>query len=79
MPLRQILNKSENYNECSYKTENISYIYGEGTPFEIRALDDVSVNIESSKIVALIGHTGSGKSTLIQHLNALLKPDSGRV
>ncbi|HHU84020.1 MAG TPA: energy-coupling factor transporter ATPase [Clostridiales bacterium] len=61
------------------KTENISYIYGEGTPFEIRALDDVSVNIESSKIVALIGHTGSGKSTLIQHLNALLKPDSGRV
>jgi energy-coupling factor transport system ATP-binding protein len=61
------------------KTETISYIYGEGTPFEIRALDDVSVNIESSKIVALIGHTGSGKSTLIQHLNALLKPDSGRV
>lgn len=50
-----------------------------GTPFEKKALDDVSLSIAKGEIVAIIGHTGSGKSTLVQHLNGLLKPDAGRV
>lgn len=50
-----------------------------GTPFEKKALDDVSVSIDKGEIVAVIGHTGSGKSTLVQHLNGLLKPDAGQV
>lgn len=61
------------------EVKNLTYIYGKGTPFETRALDDVSFSIDKGEIVALIGHTGSGKSTLIQHLNALLKPHSGHV
>ena len=59
--------------------ERLTYVYGAGTPFERRALDDVSFQARSGEIVALIGHTGSGKSTLAQHLNALLKPQSGTV
>lgn len=50
-----------------------------GTPFEKKALDDVSVSIDKGEIVAVIGHTGSGKSTLVQNLNGLLKPDAGQV
>ncbi|MDR1630685.1 MAG: energy-coupling factor transporter ATPase [Oscillospiraceae bacterium] len=61
------------------EVKNLTYIYGKGTPFEMRALDGVSLSVEKGEIVALIGHTGSGKSTLIQHLNALLKPHSGQV
>ncbi len=59
--------------------ENVSYTYGKGTPFEKKALDDVSFEIQDGDFVALIGHTGSGKSTLIQLFNGLLKPDSGKV
>lgn len=59
--------------------ENISYVYMPKTPFERRALDDVSLEIPSGKVTAIAGHTGSGKSTLIQMLNGLLKPYSGRV
>ncbi len=59
--------------------KNISYIYGVGTPFEKKALDDVSVSFESGCITGLIGHTGSGKSTLVQLANGLLKPTSGQV
>lgn len=59
--------------------ENVSYIYSPGTPYEIRALDNVSVGIEEGKITGVIGHTGSGKSTLVQLLNGLEKPMSGRV
>ena len=59
--------------------ENVSYIYSPGTPYEIRALDDVSVGIEEGKITGIIGHTGSGKSTLVQLLNGLEKPMGGRV
>ena len=56
---------------------NIYHTYSKGTPFERLALQDVSVNIAKGEIVAIIGHTGSGKSTLVQHLNGLLKPDKG--
>ena len=61
------------------KVENLSYIYGEGTPYAMHALRDVNVEIEKGEIVGIIGHTGSGKSTLIQHLNGLIRPTSGRV
>jgi len=63
----------------SIKTENIIYVYGEGTPFKTIALDDVSIDIEKGDFVGIIGHTGSGKSTLIQLLNGLELPASGKV
>ncbi len=59
--------------------DHLSYIYGAGTAFEVKALDDVSFKIDDGEYVGLMGHTGSGKSTLIQHLNGLLKPSSGTV
>ena len=59
--------------------ENLTYVYSPGTPFEIRALEDVSINIEPTCITGIIGHTGSGKSTLVQMFNGLLQPTSGRV
>jgi energy-coupling factor transport system ATP-binding protein len=63
----------------SIKVEKLSHIYMPGTPFEKKAIDEVSVEINEGEFVALIGHTGSGKSTLIQHLNGLLKPKSGKI
>ncbi len=63
--------------DISFK--NVSYIYGEKTPFEKLALDNVSFEIKKGEFVGIIGHTGSGKSTLIQHFNGLLKPKSGNV
>ncbi|MBQ3500169.1 MAG: energy-coupling factor transporter ATPase [Oscillospiraceae bacterium] len=65
--------------EAIIRTENLSYVYSEGTPYEHRAVDGVSIEIEKGSFVGLIGHTGSGKSSLIQHLNGLLKPTSGKV
>lgn len=62
----------------SIKLSNVYHTYSKGTPFERLALKDVSLNINKGEIVAIIGHTGSGKSTLVQHLNGLLKPDTGR-
>lgn len=59
--------------------KNISYQYGVGTPFQVTALDNVSFGVEKGEFLAIIGHTGSGKSTLIQHFNALLKPTQGSV
>lgn len=59
--------------------KNLIYGYSKGTPFEKGALNGVSVDFRKGEIVAVIGHTGSGKSTLLQHLNGLLKPDSGDV
>lgn len=59
--------------------KNLSHIYSAGTPFEHIALNDVSFCINKGEFVGIIGHTGSGKSTLIQHLNGLLKPTSGQV
>ncbi len=61
------------------EVKHLTHIYAPGTPFESRAVDDVSFTVNDGDFVGLIGHTGSGKSTLIQHLNALLKPASGQV
>ncbi len=59
--------------------EHLNYVYSAGTPFEKRAVDDISLCVEQGAMVGVIGHTGSGKSTLIQHLNGLLKPTSGTI
>ena len=61
------------------KAENISFVYGTGTSFEKTALSDVSFEIEKGEFIGIIGHTGSGKSTLVQLLNGLLKPTDGRI
>ncbi len=63
----------------SIKVENLTYIYNPGSPFEAKALDNVNIEIESGEFIGLIGHTGSGKSTLVQHLNGLIKPTSGKI
>ena len=59
--------------------EHLNYVYMSGGPYETHALDDVSLTIEDGEFVGLIGHTGSGKSTLVQHLNGLLLPSSGKI
>ncbi len=59
--------------------ENLEYLYSVGTPFETAAIKDVSFAVEKGDLIGIIGHTGSGKSTLIQHLNGLLEPHNGKV
>ncbi len=59
--------------------KSINYTYGSGTPFEIRALEDVNLSVRAGTVTGVIGHTGSGKSTLVQLLNGLIRPDSGQV
>ena len=61
------------------KTEELCYVYSPGTPFQKTAVDHVSLEIEKGEFVGVIGHTGSGKSTLIQHFNGLLKPTAGKI
>lgn len=61
------------------KTENLSHVYSGGTPFVKTAIDNVNLEIEEGAMVGVIGHTGSGKSTLIQHFNGLLQPTSGKI
>ncbi|MFR0843082.1 MAG: energy-coupling factor transporter ATPase [Oscillospiraceae bacterium] len=61
------------------EVKNLTYIYSVGTPFEHKALDDISFSVEPGEFIGIIGHTGSGKSTLMQQLNGLLKPTSGTV
>ena len=61
------------------ETKELTYVYGDGTPFRKVAVDSVSLKIEEGDMAGIIGHTGSGKSTLIQHFNGLLKPTSGSV
>lgn len=61
------------------KLEDVSYVYSEGTPFEISALENINLTIKSGIVTGIIGHTGSGKSTLVQMLNGLVKPASGKV
>ncbi len=64
---------------ATIRTENLTYTYGIGTPFEKTAVNNVNIEIKSGSLVGIIGHTGSGKSTLIQHFNGLLKPTSGKI
>ena len=59
--------------------ESLNYFHGKGTPYEIKALDDINLNLNEGRVIGLIGHTGSGKSTLVQMFNGILKPHSGRV
>lgn len=61
------------------ETKNLSYTYGIGTPFEKTAIDNISLSVNQGEVLGIIGHTGSGKSTLIQMLNGLIKPTSGQV
>ena len=61
------------------ETKNLTYTYGVGTPFEKTAVENVNLSVEKGAFVGVIGHTGSGKSTLIQMLNGLIRPTSGQV
>ncbi len=61
------------------EVKDLTYTYSAGTPFEHKALDNVSFSVERGEFIGIIGHTGSGKSTLMQHLNGLLKPTSGQI
>ena len=61
------------------RTEHLTHVYSEGSPFQKTAVEDISIDIPQGEYVGVIGHTGSGKSTLIQHFNGLLKPTSGQV
>ena len=61
------------------QVKDVSYIYSAGTPFEHKALENVSFSVERGEFIGIIGHTGSGKSTLMQHLNGLLKPTAGQI
>ena len=61
------------------ETQELTYTYSQGSPFEKTAVDHVNLKIEEGEMVGVMGHTGSGKSTLIQHFNGLLKPTSGKV
>lgn len=61
------------------ETKNLTCVYSDGTPFRVAAIEDVSIAVEKGELVGIIGHTGSGKTTLVQHLNGLLVPTSGKV
>lgn len=63
----------------SIKTEKLSFVYSDNTPFEKEALSDINIEIDDNEFVGIIGHTGCGKSTLVQHFNGLLKATTGRV
>ncbi|NCB50365.1 MAG: energy-coupling factor transporter ATPase [Clostridia bacterium] len=65
--------------DCVLKTESLGHVYSKGTPFEKVAIENIALEIFRGQLVGLIGHTGSGKSTFIQHLNGLLAPTTGRV
>ncbi|MBO5975790.1 MAG: energy-coupling factor transporter ATPase [Oscillospiraceae bacterium] len=61
------------------RTEGLSHVYSKGTPFETLAIDNINIDIEAGEFIGIIGHTGSGKSTFIQHLNGLLPPGKGKI
>lgn len=79
----EIILKSTNYTEDKQLAvlvcENLKYLYSVGTPFETAAIENINFTAETGEIIGIIGHTGSGKSTFIQHLNGLLEPHSGKV
>ena len=61
------------------RTENLNYVYSPDTPFEKAAICDINIEINEGEFIGIIGHTGSGKSTLVQHLNGLIRPTSGKI
>ena len=61
------------------QVKNLTYVYSKGSPYEMKALDNVNITFRDNAITGLIGHTGSGKSTLVQMLNGLLRPDEGEI
>ena len=63
----------------SIQLNHLTHVYNEGTTFEKVALNDVTLEIQTGEFIGLIGHTGSGKSTLIQHLNGIISPSSGEI
>ena len=63
----------------SLEVRHLTHRYSEGSAFSVVALNDVSLTIDDGEFIGIVGHTGSGKSTLVQHLNGLLKPSSGQV
>lgn len=71
--------QSEDLTLALLETKNLRHVYSIGTPFERTAIDHITISLSPGEFVGIIGHTGSGKSTLIQHLNGLLKPTSGEV
>lgn len=77
-PEKSLPNK-EKQEEKSLKLDHISYVYNPGTAYEMHALKDVNLEIPQGQFVGIIGHTGSGKSTLIQHFNGLMKPTQGKI
>ena len=60
------------------ETHNLSFTYSKGTPFEKKAVNNINISINENEIIGIVGHTGSGKSTLIKLFNALLRPSSGQ-
>ena len=77
MPIFKLTRK--NILKPILEVKNLSYTYGEGTPFCRTAVDNVSLCVNEGEFIGIIGHTGSGKSTLISHLNGLLRPTGGQV
>lgn len=74
--------RPDRMNPChspKLRIEGVSFFYGKGTPFETKALDDVSLDIRQGALTGIIGHTGSGKSTLVQMFNGLTRPEEGRI
>ncbi|MBQ0059390.1 MAG: energy-coupling factor transporter ATPase, partial [Lachnospiraceae bacterium] len=69
----------EDGKKCLLEMKDVTYLYGENTVYQVKALDKINLKINEGEFTALIGHTGSGKSTLIQHLNGLVKPSSGQI
>ncbi len=79
LPAKQENNAEEDDRPAVLRGEKLTYKYSVGTPFEKTAVDNVDISIKQGEFVGIIGHTGSGKSTLIQHFDGLIKPTSGRV
>ncbi|MBQ1434918.1 MAG: energy-coupling factor transporter ATPase [Clostridia bacterium] len=77
--MRRCALRSSGGTKVKIEIQNLTHTYGAGTPFVKNALDDVSITIEDHDFIGLIGHTGSGKSTLVQHLNGILKPTKGKI
>lgn len=79
IPVPEVARAAEKSDESALSTNKVSYRYGVGTPFEVTAVNGVTIDIKKGEFIGIMGHTGSGKSTLIQHFNGLLKQSSGDV